>query len=43
MSWIKGQQDAPSLHINMLTVSWDFSIQGVTRLAAAISQFMSLL
>jgi len=30
MLWIRGQQDTLSLHINMLTVSSDFSIQGNT-------------
>ena len=30
MSWIRGRQDAPTLHINILTVSSDLSIQGAT-------------
>ena len=30
MLWIRGQQDTLSLHINMLTVSLNFSIQGTT-------------
>ena len=30
MSWIRGQQDALFLYINILTVSSDFSIQGAT-------------
>ena len=30
MLWIRGQQDALSSHINTLTVSLDFSIQGTT-------------